>query len=131
MASGDITAIKELGRFTIPGGGHTTAGAAKNDKVLAWGEITATYVAAGVNLSAKGGVTALGVSTLDFINLESRLLNDAAPASQANFIAELNTVSDKIFILEDVDAGTLVTDGQNVLLRYLVIGDSNAVADLT
>ena len=130
MASGDITAIKELGRFTIPGGGHTTGGLAKNNKVQAWGEITATNVAAGLALDALGGVTALGVCTLDFIHLEPRLLNATAPASQAQFSAQLDVLTDKIFIVEDLDDSTLVTDGQAVLLRYLVIGDDAGVADL-
>ena len=53
MANGDITAIKQLGSFTIPGGGNTLTGVSKNNKVMVWGEITATYVSTGIKFPLR------------------------------------------------------------------------------
>lgn len=131
MANGDITHIKELGRFTIPGGGRTTGGVAKNNKVAVWGEISASYVSTGINLSQEGGVVALGLTTLDFITLEVRTSNSVDHASQAQMVANLAQDEDKIYVLIDVDAGTLPTDGHTVVLQYFAIGDSAATVDLT
>ncbi len=36
MADSDISYVKELGRYSIPGGGITTTGAAVKNKVMVW-----------------------------------------------------------------------------------------------
>ncbi len=135
MANGDITHIKELGRFSLPGGGHTTAGVPKNNKVLVWGEIQASYVSTGIDLAAMGGVEALGVSTLDFITFETRYSGATAidPTSDLQYLSNLAVDENKIFVADQLGASdpAIPSDGDLVTLRYLVLGDTNAVADLT
>lgn len=131
MANGDITHIKELGRFTIPGGGFTTAGAAKNNKVMVWGEISGTWVDTnGLRLDNEGFPEALGVSTLDFVNVWVKTTGGNASDDQDLKLAEVDSVTGNIFVVE-TDADTNPTAGDTVVLGYFAIGDSNAVADLT
>lgn len=131
MADGDITAIRQLGSFTIPGGGNTLTGVAVQNKVMVWGEITATYVAAGIDLSGAGGVTALGVTTLDFVRFEVSKLDGNEPASQVHFVAALAVDEDRIYLLDNVAGDAKPEDAEVVFLKYLACGDSNAAPELT
>ena len=74
MATGDIQYIKKLGSVLLPGGGQTTTGGKKQNKVLVWGHIaTDDYDQdKGVDLDAEVSdyLHALGVDTLDFIDFQ-------------------------------------------------------------
>ena len=131
MADGDITAVKELGRFTIPGGGSTLAGVAKNNKVMVWGEITATYVAAGLDLDGVGGVAAFGVDVLDYVDFEVSNIDGNDPATVIMFSAYLARATNKIFMLDDTGGDAKPEDAEAVTLKYLACGDSNAAPELT
>lgn len=131
MADGDIVHIKELGRVTIPGGGRSTSGAARQNKVIVWGELNATYVSTGINLSALGGVAALGVTTLDFSKFEAKYVDGNDPATVTLFAANLATDEDKIYVLDDIGGGAKPEDAEIIVLQYFVIGDSNAAPELT
>ena len=133
MADGDITAIKELGRISLPGGGRNTDGLAKNNKVMTWGEITATYVSTGLALGAKGGVRVFGVDTLDFLSLEARLVNAADPETDKNFLANWASLEDKIYICDEVGQANpaVPSNADAVRLRWFAIGDGNAAPELT
>lgn len=131
MADGDITHIKQLGSFTIPGGGNTLTGVAKNNKVIVWGEIRATYVAAGISFDDAGGITALGLSALDFIRFEVSLLDGNDNATQVHFLASLAVDEDKIYLLDNVAGDAKPENAEVVYLKYLACGDSTAAPELT
>ncbi len=135
MADGDITSIKELGRYTIPGSGHNLNGVAKNNKVMAWGTLVGTYAAAGMDLRTKGGVQALGVSVADYIGLTVRYAGATAttvPADQTLFLANLDE-SDKIFVCDQVGTANpaVVTPGEAVTIDYFVFGEDTSHPELT
>lgn len=130
MANGDITHIKELGRFTVPGGGRTLNGLASNNKVFVFGELSATYVSTGIALNGAGGIQAFGLSTLDYIEFEVVTVNDVDHASTVHSMANLARRSDKIFVGTDIAETTLPSDGHVVVLQYFAIGDSSR-PDLT
>jgi hypothetical protein len=131
MADGDITAIKELGRLTIPGGGREVGGTPSNDKIIAWGRITATYAAAGISLIGAGGFRALGVKgTGDLISLQVRYCGTTAttvPTDNNLFLANLQakTETGKIFICDQVGQANpaVPTPGEDVTIDYLVVGE--------
>lgn len=130
MANGDITHIKELGRYAFPGGGVTTAGAAKNQKTLVWGEIKATYASTGINLTAKGGPLALGLNTIDFIDFEARYtgsLGTTVPVSDTLCLVNMNATW-KIFLVDQEGQAdpTAPTAGDIITLKYIAVGDSSA-----
>jgi hypothetical protein len=131
MANGDITEIKELGRLTIPGGGHKAGGVPANDKVMVWGRITATYVSTGISLIGAGGFRALGVTgTGDLVSLQPRqggATAAAVPTDNNLFLANLQakTESGKIFICDQVGQANPAVpgDGDPFTIDYLVVGD--------
>lgn len=130
MANGDITHVKELGRFTIPGGGHNLAGGAKNNKVMTWGEINGTWEDTnGLNLNNVGGRRALGLETLDYIQLYVKTVNAVYSGDEAIFTAALGEDSEEIYVV--LDGTTNPTAGQICVLSYFAIGDDVSVADLT
>jgi len=130
MANGDITHIKELGRYSFPGGGVTTAGVAQNNKVIVWGEIVATYASTGINLTAKGGPLALGLSTIDFIDFEARTTGAASaiyPTSDNLNVVNMNATW-KIFLVDQEGQANpaVPTAGDVITLKYVALGDSSA-----
>ena len=130
MASGDITSIKELGRFAIPGAGHSLSGIAKNNKVMAWGEIKGSYVSTGLNLANEGGVHALGVTSADFISLtvtKTGSLGTTVPTALNGFLANLD-VAHKIFIVDQVgqDNPAVPTAGDLITVQYFVFGEDSS-----
>lgn len=134
MANGDITSIKELGRYTIPGGGFTTAGAANNNKVVTWGEIKASYASTGINLTAKGGALALGVSNIDFADLTVRLSGSTGtvvPTDNNLFLANMNATW-KIFVVDQEGQANpaVPTAGDLITINYLVVGDDTRTVNL-
>lgn len=129
MANGDITSIKELGRFAIPGAGHTLSGVAKNSKVMAWGEIKGSYVSTGINLHAEGGIRALGVTSADFISLNVTMTGTGAvvPTALNGNLANLD-VNHKIFIVDQVgqDNPDIPSAGDLITIQYFVFGDDSS-----
>ena len=129
MASGDITSIKELGRFAITGAGHNLNGIAKNNKVMACGEIKGSYVSTGINLANEGGTRALGVSTADFISLSVKFTGTGAivPTALNGFLANLD-VNDKIFLVDQIgqDNPTVPTAGDLITIDYVVLGEDTS-----
>ncbi len=134
MADGDITAIKQLGRIQLPGGGNTTAGVQKQNKILVWGQITATYVSTGINLSNEGGVKALGVDNLDFVEIVVDVNSTDDNIDKDNLtLVNLDTTNDLIFCLESLGQTNAAAPGNAdaMTFRYWAIGDAADVADLT
>ncbi len=134
MANGDISAIKVLYRHAI-GGGQTSGGVAKNDKVMVVGEITATWADAGIAVDKAGGATAFGTSTLDFIKFQSISVNNAAtvPTAEALQPISYDHTNSKIFIVADEGASTPVNPmvGEAVVFRFVAIGDDAGAPVLT
>jgi hypothetical protein len=129
MANGDITHVKELGRFTIPGGGRTLGGVAKNNKIIVWGEISGTWEDSnGLNLNNEGGRTALGLDTLDYIAFEVKTSGGTNNADEACFTAHLGRDSEEIYVLNDGSTNPSAAD--TVVLAYFAIGDANNAPDL-
>jgi hypothetical protein len=130
MANGDITSIKELGRFAIPGAGHTLSGIAKNNKVLVWGEIIGSYVSTGINLENEGGLHALGVTSADFISLtvtKTGAAGTTLPTQQLGNLANIDAAN-KIFLCDSVGADnpTAVAAGDIITIQYCVFGDDSS-----
>ena len=132
MANGDITAVKVLYRHTLSGG-KTTSGAGANDKVLVVGEITATYVAAGIAVNQLGGGNCFGVRNIDILKLEAVTSNAVSSDARLISIAGYDHVNQKIFYVVDEGAATpaVPTNGHAILLRFLCIGDDAGAPSLT
>ena len=132
MANGDITAVKVLYRHTLSGG-FNAAGAGANDKVLVVGEITATYVAAGIAVNKVGGVNCFGVTNIDILKLEAVSSNAVFTATEAISLASYDHINQKIFYVVDEGQATPAepSDGHAILLRFLCIGDAADAPSLT
>ncbi len=135
MANGDVTHVKELGRSRVEGGGSTLGGISKNNKVLVWGEISASYAATGIAMNGVGGVRALGLTTLDFIQLEVKGAGAAGttePADDALFLANYKRTTDKIFVVDQVGASdpAVPTAGDLLVISYFASGESASAPDL-
>ena len=129
MADGDITTIKEYGRYEIPGGGHSVSGVAQNNKVLVWGQIVGTYVTTGLDLSGAGGCKVFGLTNLDFLTMDVRYCGSTSttvPTDMNLFLATLERSSDKIFVADQVGADTPAepSDAEAVTIDFLVMGES-------
>ncbi len=132
MASGDITAIKVLYRHPW-GGGFDDLGNRVNNKILVVGEVTCTYVAAGIAVNGVGGVNAFGVTKLDFLKLEMVTSNAVYSDNRALMIASYDHVNQKIFVVIDEGAASPIvpTDGHAVVFRFLALGDDAGAPVLT
>jgi hypothetical protein len=143
MASGDITKIQELGRISLPGGGNTTAGKQRQNKVLVWGKVTCTNVSTGINPASATGILGAGgtlakifsVENIDFCELT---VNDQGAGENNDVDAmhyyALDRGSNLIHGLEDLGHPTRASaagDGDILDLRYLVVGDASSYAELT
>ena len=141
MANGEISNIVELGRFSLPGGGVTTAGVFVQNKVLVWGVVTAAYLAAGINPAASGspmgasGTLAklFGVENIDFCELTVTVTSGQVADKDNIRTFVLDRGSDLIFGLEGIGQAqaTEPSDGDVVELSYLVVGDSSSYTELT
>jgi hypothetical protein len=131
MATGDIQFIKKLGSVLLPGGGQTTTGGKKQNKVLVWGHINCDDYDQDKGLDLAEEVSdplhALGVATLDFIDFQvvSEGLTEAM-ADDSLYLVNLDRPDMTIWILEDVGADTPAGPGDddNVSVRYWAIGDA-------
>ena len=144
MAAGDITTIKEQGRYSIPGGGAQTPGAAPvNNKVLVWGTIEGTYDATvGLDLGPRGGLRALGVTKADFFTFEVTQCGVSGtrtnPASLLQFEASYEPETgggniDSIFVHDQIGSGGPLEPSDNdlITLNFLVLGDDATAPILT
>ena len=143
MANGDITTIKEAGRYSIPGGGINLAGAHVNNKVLVWGTIIGTYDSTvGLDLGPRGGLAALGVTNCDFFTFEVRQAGVSGtrtnPTSLDMFRAGYEPANgggnvDSIFVIDEVgDADPAEpSDADLITLNFLALGDDATAPILT
>ena len=137
MGNGDISSIVQLGRYEIPGGGQSAIGGKKNNKVITWGRITGLYASTGLNLTAKGGVRAFGVSKADVVNLEVRTAGTTGtptnPTSNNLFLANLLETTDKIFVCDQMGIANpaVPTAGDQIVIDFLVFGDDAGAPELT
>ena len=143
MADGDITEVNELGRIALPGGGNTLTGVQVQNKVLVWGKIVCTYHSTGIDPASLTGMFAapgtlakvFGVDNIDFCELTvaDQGAGEDNDEDAMHYYA-LDRGSELIFGLEDLGHPTrasAATNGDVVDLRYLVVGDESAVANLT
>ena len=133
MANGDITAVKILYKHAL-GGGQNALGVKKNSKVLVVGEITATYVEAGISAAKAGGDCVFGVSEgLDFVKILPYSINGAYPTGNALFKADYDVNGKLIFLLNNVGNATAAvpTDGHVCVLRFVAIGNDAEAPELT
>jgi len=127
MADGDYN-VRELGRSRMQGGGHNLAGAAKNDKVVIWGQIAYTYNTGGLVVPPSR----LGLSAIDIIMFGNVLgPSSAAPTESAPWHAVYTTAAEGSgnVIVEDT-AGNEQTDSTTSTLSFFAVG-SALNADLT
>ena len=141
MASGDITKVQVLGRTKLPGGGRTQAGLASNDKEMAWGKITCTYVSTGVNPASATGIfgaggeltRGLGFQEIDFAEFTIETTTGAVLTKDDIRTVAWDTGSDLLFALELIGGNDSAapTNGDTWDLRFLVVGTSANRANLT
>ena len=143
MAAGDITTIKEFGRYSIPGGGVNQGGAPVNNKVMVWGTIEGTYDGTvGLNLDARGGFGALGLTNMDFFSFDVREAGVSGtrtnPTQQALFRVGRENENGggsvgKLFVIDEVGAASPAEPSDNdlITLNFLVIGDDASAPVLT
>ena len=143
MADGDITEVRELGRIALPGGGNTTAGVQVQNKVLVWGKIVCTWHSSGIDPASSTGMfgadgtlaKVFGVDNIDFCELtvQDQGAGENVDEDAMHYYA-LDRGSELIFGLEDLGHPTessAATNADVVDLRYLVVGDESAYAELT
>ena len=133
MADGDFT-VKVLGRFTIPGGGHSTTGGSRNNKELVWGEVDYTYNTAGLVFGAVN----VGLRTLDLLLTQvnsreettdnTRVAQTAAAPFIGVYTGTTSGTNGNLIFTDD--GGTEHADSQFGIFTFLAIGDSAAPADL-
>jgi len=124
MANGDVS-VKILYKNHL-GGGRSLTGVSKNSKTLVVGEIKGTYVSTGLAVNKHGGVNGLGVSTLDVLLLDPRVISSATdPSAETLFLANYDASGDKIFMVEDSGQANpaVPSDGDAVTVRFFAIGD--------
>lgn len=143
MANGDITTIKEQGRYSIPGGGINLAGAAQNNKVVVWGTFEGTYDATvGLDLGSRGGLRALGVSTADYFTFEVKQCGVSGtrtnPAALTGFRAGRENENgggnvESVFVIDQVGAASPAepSNADLITINFLVIGDDARTPILT
>lgn len=133
MANGDITSIKELYRQSLGGGQNTVTGS-KNNKILTVGEMVCTYVAAGISVDGAGGPGAFGVTNIDFIKIEPKIIASATgPSNDVLFHASYDHANNKIFMVENLGAAdpAVPSDADTVTFRYICVGDDASAPELT
>lgn len=131
MANGDIN-VKVLYSQSL-GGGFNTAGTAKNTKRLVVGEITGTYVAAGLAVNKLGGPAAFGLVTLDFLKLQPVTFNAIGPGSATLFPTDYDVTNQKIFCCDKLGAAGALADpedGEAIVIRFAAVGDDATAPEL-
>lgn len=134
MANGDLTAIKILGSWTIPGGGHTTTGAASNSKRAVWGQFTGpSEDTDGLNLIRYGGFAALGLAACDVIKFDVVSVNAVFNVDEQLWEASIGRDDENVYLTVNggVGAGDSPDAGHECIVNFFAIGDSNAAPDLT
>jgi hypothetical protein len=131
MANGDIQ-VKVLYRQSL-GGGKTLNGQSKNTKILVVGEITGSYVAAGLAVNKLGGPSAFGVTTLDVLELDVRSVAAVETTIEKLQLACYDVTNQKIFITEDIGAANpaVPSNADAIVIRFLAIGDDADAPELT
>jgi hypothetical protein len=135
--NGDISQISEYGRFAIPGAGHNLTGAAKNNKVLVWGRIKGLYNTTGLNLGARGGLRALGVSTADYFSFTVRFTGSGGvtvPTDEKLFLADLeqSLTNNFIFVADEVGADSIAepSNADIITIDYFIVGEDVTAPEL-
>lgn len=141
MANGDVTKVAVLGRYLLPGGGNTTTGAQRQNKVFMWGEITCTAADAGINIGAAGSVgafgadwpEALGLNAIDAIEFTAKTVGGQAMADDKGYFFDVSHSTWLIHHTEDAGAADPVpiTAGDALTLGFWAIGDKGTEAELT
>ncbi len=118
--------VRVLGRSRVLQGGVTTAGVAKNDKELVWGDMDITvYTAAGEPVVAQD----FGMTTIDAIFISVLDVDGSAPTTTSVHLANYDYTAE-LLLLWDSDNPVAVagTSGQ---VKFLVFGDSASAPELT
>ena len=124
MADGDVTQIKILSKFNIPGGGRNALGFPTNNKTMVVGELQGTYVSdAGIKLSAEGGALALGLTTIDFIDFDVKSVAGNVQVDEQLYTATFNHSTKNIIVC--VDGLTKPSDADACIIKFMAIGDAN------
>ncbi len=117
--------VKVLGRSRLEGGGHTTAGVAKQGKVEVWGELTGAYVTTGIAIVPAD----FGLVTLDYLDLQPVTLNAAASLGLIEGDTAINAQLDEpnnVIRCQTIDnVGDITEAAQTAyVINFRVLGDS-------
>lgn len=119
--------VRVQGRVGLgPLGGFTTIGAAKNHKVLVWGDLDITsYTAEGEPVTA----TDFSLSTIDAVFLSVRDVDDSLPTATNIHLATYDYSAEQVLAWDGASSATV--PGTSAQLKFLVIGDDANVPELT
>ncbi len=120
--------LRVQGRITLGGGmgGFSTTGAAKNQKVLVWGEIDiTTYTAAGEPVTAAD----FGLSTVDFVQISPNTVDTAQASTDLPQIGNYDYIAQQV-VVHDGD-GVINECGSACQVKFIALGDSALAPELT
>jgi hypothetical protein len=105
---------------------------------MVWGRIKGLYKTTGLDLNERGGIRALGVSTVDYFSFTVRQTGAAGttnPTDEKLFLADLEqgvTTPGMIFVADEVGADDIAepSDGDIITIDYLIVGDDATAPEL-
>ena len=131
MAS-TLDTVKILGRSPLPGGGRSDAGAARNNKVEVWGQITGTYTSLGTAFNPQD----IGLSAIDHIDLQT--INNSAAAAKGLYtittdLAEVYHEAGNEIVLQTIANVGTVADAAatSFVVNFRAFGDDARAPALT
>ncbi|KKN92390.1 hypothetical protein LCGC14_0208810 [marine sediment metagenome] len=141
MANGDVTKVVVLGRYVLPGGGNTTTGKQRQNKVIMWGEATCTAANAGIDITAAGSIggtgrtwpQTLGLNAIDLLEFTLKSTDGAVVADDALYFFDVSHSTWLIHALEDVGVADASppSAGDALVLSFWAIGDTGTDGVLT
>jgi len=122
--------VKILSKFPVPGSGFTTAGVAKQNKMVVVARMDVTSYATGGEALTPSD---LGLGTIDYVQAEVSQAGASLidPAAGSFFGAFHIRSTSLLLILEEFDAGTELSSTDLATVHLVAVGDSAFVADLT
>ncbi len=117
--------VKVLGRSRLQGGGRNISGVAKQGKEEVWGELTGTYVTAGVPFA----VDDVGLTSFDYVDLQPVTLAAAAGLGLIEPDTAIHAQLDEpqgLIVCQTIDNGGITTDAAQTayVINFRIIGDS-------
>jgi hypothetical protein len=123
--------VKINARSPMLQGGDQISGVVSNDKEFVWGELSGTYVTAGVPFSTAN--IGLSDSGFDFIQFQPVTLNGGTGYTATTQLNASHQESTSLLIMQTVDINGTITDATQTayVVNFFACGTSSKVANLT